>query len=74
MDSCKILNAMQYVCKQNQPILSSHLHENCVVELLQPRKSVPLICDKRMVEMSSSVWTKLANVVTVMNGLLFTSE
>jgi hypothetical protein len=61
MDSWKILNAMQYVCKQDQPFLSSHLHENCVVELLQPRRSVPPICDKRMVEISSPVWTQLAN-------------
>ena len=41
MDSCKILNSMKYVCKQNQPLLSSHLHENCMVKLLQPRGSVP---------------------------------
>jgi archaellum component FlaC len=41
MDSCKILNAMKYVCKQNQPFLSSHLHENCMLKLLQPRGSVP---------------------------------
>jgi hypothetical protein len=49
-DSCKILNNLQYVCKQNQPLLSSHLHENCMVNLLQPRGSVPLICEKRIVE------------------------
>jgi len=36
MDSCKILNSMKYVCKQNQPLLSSHLHESCMVKL-QPR-------------------------------------
>ena len=47
-DSCKVLNNMQYVCKQNQPLLSSHLHENCMVKLLQPRVSVPTICEKRI--------------------------
>ena len=61
MDSCKILNSMKYVCKQNQPLLSSHLHENCMVKLLQPRGSVPPSCDKRVVEISNSVWTQLRN-------------
>jgi hypothetical protein len=41
MHSCKIFSTMSYVCKQNQPLLSSHLHENCMVKLLQPRGSVP---------------------------------
>jgi len=61
MDSCRILNSMKYVCKQNQPLLSSHLHENCMVKLLQPGGSVPPSCDKRIVELSSSVWTQLAS-------------
>jgi hypothetical protein len=38
MDSCKILNAMNCVCKQSQPLLSSHLHENCMVKLLQQKR------------------------------------
>ena len=61
VDSCKILSAMNCVCKQNQPLLSSHLHENCMVKLLQPRGSVPHSCDKRVVEISNSVWTQLTN-------------
>jgi len=40
-DSCKVLNNMQYVCKKNQPLLSSHLHENCMVKLLQPSGAFP---------------------------------
>ena len=60
MDSCKVLNARFYVCKQNQPLLSSHLHESCVVKLLQPRGGVPPSCDRRIVEISNSIWTKLA--------------
>jgi hypothetical protein len=39
--SCNLLNTRSYVCKQNQPLLSSHLHANCMVRLLQPRGSVP---------------------------------
>ena len=61
MDSCKILNAMNYVCKQNQPLLSSQLHENYMVKFLQPRGSVPPSCDKRVVEISNSVRTQLTN-------------
>ena len=53
MDSCKILNAMSYVCKQNQPLLSSHLHDNSMDKLLQPRGTVPPSCDKRVVEISN---------------------
>ena len=60
-DSCKVLNNMQYVCKQNQPLFSSHLHENCMVKLLQPRGSLPTICEKRMVEISNSICTQLSN-------------
>ena len=61
MDSCKLVNTMSCVCKQNQPLLSSHLHDNCMVKLLQPRGSVPSSCDKRIVEISSSIWTQLTN-------------
>jgi len=60
MGSCKLLTPMSYVCQQSEPLLSSHLHENCVVRLLQPRVSVPPICD-RIIELSTSVWTQLAN-------------
>ena len=61
MNSCKILTSMKYVCKQDQPLLSSHLHENCMVKLLQLGGSVPASCDKRIVELSNSVWTQLTN-------------
>jgi hypothetical protein len=50
-----------YVCKQEQPLLSSHLHDNCIVKMLQPRRTVPLICEKCVVELSNSVWTQLEN-------------
>ena len=60
-DSCKVLNNMQYVCEQNQPIPSFHLHEKFMVKLLQPRGSVPAICGKRIVEFSNPIWTQLLN-------------
>jgi hypothetical protein len=54
-------NAMSHVCKQNQSLLSSHLHENCMVKFLQPRGSVRPSCDKYVVEISNSIWTQLRN-------------
>jgi len=32
-----------------------------MVKLLQPKGSVPTICEKRIVEISNSIWTQLAN-------------
>jgi hypothetical protein len=61
LEECKMMNIMLYVCKQNQPLLSSHLHENCLVKMLQLRGNVPTICEKRVVELSNSVWTQLEN-------------
>jgi hypothetical protein len=61
MDLCRILHPMKYVCKQNQPLLSSHLQENCMVKLLHPGGSVPPSCDKRVIEMPNSMWTQLTN-------------
>jgi hypothetical protein len=41
LDTRKELDIRFYVCKQNQPLLSSQINENCKVKLLQPRKNVP---------------------------------
>jgi hypothetical protein len=49
VESCKMLNSRLYVCKQNQPLLSSHLHDNCMVKMLKPIGGVPSICEKRVV-------------------------
>jgi len=40
MDSCKILNAMSYVCTQNPTFLSSHLHENVWLNCCNPEEGV----------------------------------
>jgi hypothetical protein len=60
MENCKTLNTSFKVCKQNQPLLSSHLHENCLVKMLQPRGSVPTMCE-RIVELFNPIWTQLEN-------------
>jgi hypothetical protein len=59
LTECKMANPRLYVCNQNQPLLSSHLHENCLVQMLQPRGSVPAICEKRVVDLYNSVWTQM---------------
>ena len=51
--------------KQNHPLLSSDLHKDCTVKLLEPRGSVPPSCDKRMVKISNSVWTQLTNNIWI---------
>jgi hypothetical protein len=61
LDECRVLDSRSYVCKQNQPLLSSHLHDNCEVKLLQPRSNIPHSFDKRIVEIYNSVWTQLDN-------------
>jgi hypothetical protein len=43
LDKCKSVKTGSYICKQNQPLLNSHLRESCAVKLLQP----------------NPVWTKL---------------
>jgi hypothetical protein len=61
LNTCKELGVRLYVCNQDQPLLSSQLNGNCMVKLLQSRKSVPSSCEKRIVELSSPVWTQLEN-------------
>jgi hypothetical protein len=61
LDPREELNIRIYVCKQDQPLLSSQVHENCMIKLLQPRESIPPSCEKRVVEISGSVWTQLRN-------------
>jgi hypothetical protein len=41
MEACKMMNSMLYVCKQKQPLLSSHLHENCLVKMLNLEELSP---------------------------------
>ncbi|PNF33602.1 hypothetical protein B7P43_G14522 [Cryptotermes secundus] len=61
LDTCKEVNIRVYVCKQDQPLLSSQVHENCMVKLLQSRESISPSCEKRIAELSDSVWTQLEN-------------
>jgi hypothetical protein len=56
---CKSIEPDSYICKQNQPLLNSHMQELCAVKLLQPRRNIPKSCDTRIVQLEHTVWSQL---------------
>lgn len=58
-NNCKVLNNRWRVCKQEYPVLSSHLHEECEAKLLQHVKDIPSDCSQRVVKLSHTLWTQL---------------
>jgi hypothetical protein len=56
---CKTVEPNKYICKQTQPLFNSHMQESCAVKLLQPRVSIPKICDTRIVQLTHTIWTQL---------------
>lgn len=61
LDKCKVLTSQWRVCKQNYPIMSSHLHEECEVKMLQHVKEVPLDCSQRIAKLTRTLWTQINN-------------
>lgn len=61
LNDCKMIDSQKRLCKQKQPLLSSHSHESCAVKLLQPRKEIPKSCDTRVVQFKHTIWTQLDN-------------
>jgi hypothetical protein len=61
LDNCKVMDSRTRICKQKQPLLSSHVQESCAVKLLQPRRIIPKTCDTRVVHISNTIWTQLDN-------------
>jgi hypothetical protein len=55
LNDYKVVDLRSYVCRQNQSLLSIYLHENCVVQLLQPRMNIPSTCDRIIVDLYNSV-------------------
>jgi hypothetical protein len=55
------MDSQKKICKQKQPLLSSHSQESCTVKLLQPRKEIPKSCDTRVVQLRNTIWTPLDN-------------
>jgi hypothetical protein len=58
---CKVIEAGQYVCKQQRTLLSTATVESCAVMMLQKRESLPVECDMRLVKLSHTMWTQLSN-------------
>jgi hypothetical protein len=55
---CKIINSHYRVCKQNNPIQITHLHEECEVEMLQSIRTIPFSCSQRITEINQTIWTE----------------
>jgi hypothetical protein len=51
----------EIICKQQHPLLSSHLQETCAVKLVQPRLELPKNCETRLVQVKNTIWTQLDN-------------
>jgi len=47
------------VCRQNKPLLSSLLQEECAVWLLKEQKTLPSSCEVHYVRMTHTVWTQI---------------
>ena len=58
---CKVIEAGQYVCKQQRTLLSTANVKSCAVLMLQKRETLLLECDTRLVRLSRTVWTQLRN-------------
>ncbi|PSN49255.1 hypothetical protein C0J52_08201 [Blattella germanica] len=61
LKECKILRSKSYVCKQKQPLLSTHLNINCIVKLLQPITNILENSEKRVISIPTTLWIQLDN-------------
>jgi hypothetical protein len=61
INNCKGIDGQTRLCKQQHPLLSSHLQETCAVNLLQPRFELPKNCETRLVQVKNTIWTQLDN-------------
>ena len=49
------------MCKQNNPVQLTHLHEECEVEMLQSIRTIHSSCSQRIAEINQTVWTQLGD-------------
>jgi hypothetical protein len=61
INNCKSIDGKTKICKQQHPLLSSHLQETCALKLLQPRLKLPKNCETRLVQVKNTIWTQLDN-------------
>ena len=55
----KRINSYHRVCKQNNPVQVTYLHEECEVEMLQSIRAIPSSWSQRVVEINQTLWTQL---------------
>jgi hypothetical protein len=56
---CKVMEANQYVCKQQRTLFSTATVESCGVKMFQKREILPFECDRRLVHLSHTMWIQL---------------
>jgi hypothetical protein len=59
LQKCKQPVKDKYVCKQEKPLLSSLVQEECAVRLLNMWKSLPESCEVNFVQLTHTVWTQV---------------
>ena len=57
LQRCKEPTKERYVCKQDKPLLSSQVQEECAVRLLKMWKTLPNSCEVHFVQLTHTVWT-----------------
>ena len=56
---CKLISSYHRVCRQNNPVRVTYLHEECEVEMLQSIRTIPSSCSQRIAEINQTIWTQL---------------
>jgi len=59
INSCKTVSKACNVCKQTQPVLPTHLDEECEAQMIELIRSIPPSCYQWIVELSHTLWTQL---------------
>ena len=59
LQKCKEPTKNRYVCRQENPLLSSLVQEECAVRLLKMWKSLPDSCEVNFVQLTHTVWTQV---------------
>jgi hypothetical protein len=61
LQQCKELTKHRYVCRQDKPLLSSLVQEECTVRLLKVWKTLPESCEVNFVQLTHTVWTQVSD-------------
>ena len=61
LPKCKLAEPGHYVCTHQRTLLSTLTMELCTVTMLQRRDSLSSMCETRLVRLSNTIWTQLAN-------------